>query len=61
MDDQEKIDLILDYAETHPTFDIAFVESLQQQLSYKSLSLSQSDALERIIETFRMEKWQTHG
>lgn len=56
MSDQEKIDLILEWAERNRHFDTEFVESLQfhlDRLGY--LTESQSAALDRIIERWKIE------
>ena len=50
------IDAILDWAENHPDFDTSFVESLQGQLDQgRNPSVAQIDALENIIERFRIK------
>ena len=56
MDDQEKIDLILDWAESHPEFDPEFVDTMQNALErFGSLTPAQSDALDNIITRFRID------
>lgn len=56
------IDDIYDYASDHPNFDTEFVDSLQEQLQRKSyLSVAQMEALENIMERFRIERYLTYG
>jgi hypothetical protein len=56
MDDQDKIDLILDWAETHTYFDTAFVLRMQARLEqFGSLSQAQIHSLENIIDKFGIE------
>ena len=62
MDDQEKIDLILAYAENHGGFDSTYVEELELKLAARgSLSRAQSNALDNIIRGYRMERWRDGG
>jgi hypothetical protein len=57
MTDLEKIELIREYAEDHPSFDLGFVESVADALDYYGeLTESQADALDNIIFKFRMHK-----
>jgi hypothetical protein len=52
---QEMIDLILEYARTHPDFDTDFVEQMQDWLgSGRELTDGQYSALERIVERYRL-------
>jgi hypothetical protein len=44
------IEQILEWAQDNPHFDTSFVESLQEQLTYKELSDAQIAALENIME-----------
>lgn len=56
MSDEEKIEMVLEWAEDHPKFDTSFVESLREALEqYDELTPSQSHALNNIIERFRIK------
>jgi uncharacterized coiled-coil protein SlyX len=56
MDDEDKIELILEWAQYHPNFDTDYVEDLQQQLAEgQELTERQSEALDNIIERFRID------
>lgn len=56
---QDKIDIILAFAEEHSNFDTSFIESLQEQFDRKGfLSSSQEMALDNIIDKFRMEEYE---
>jgi hypothetical protein len=56
MGDQEKIELILDWANEHPKFDPTFVEELSHKISeYGELTESQSEALDNIIERWHIQ------
>lgn len=55
MDDQEMIDIVMEYGAGHSNFDTSFAESLQEKLDeYGSLTEGQRTALDNIIEKFRM-------
>lgn len=55
MTDEEKIELIMEYAEKHPKFETGFVESLENFLDkFGSLTENQSAALDNIIYKFRI-------
>jgi hypothetical protein len=48
--------MVLDWAEQHPEFDESFVKSLAEKLeSFGSLTSGQSDALDNIIEKWRID------
>lgn len=52
----DRIDLILSWADEHPDFDTAFVDSMAEKLeTYGELTEAQSDALDNIIERWRIE------
>ena len=46
---QDKIDLIRDWADDYPSFDLSFIDSLEEQLDAQDLSDAQEDALNNII------------
>jgi hypothetical protein len=50
----DRIDLILDWAENHPKFDTTFVESLRDS-NRDAPTEAQSNALDNIIERFGIE------
>ena len=55
MNDFERIEMVLDWAEDHPDFDTTFVENLKVWLSTRDrLTDGQSAALDRIIEGYRI-------
>jgi hypothetical protein len=55
MDEQDMLDLVFQYARTHPTFDTDFIESLQDWIDGgRELTEGQYSALENIIENFRL-------
>lgn len=57
MDDQDKIDAILTWAEENDHFDTEFVSRLQSRLdSHGLLTDKQSEALDNIIEKFGIEQ-----
>lgn len=56
MDDEEKIELILNWAEDHPEFDSTFVEDVSETYEEKGvLTDRQSEALDNIIAEFHIE------
>ena len=56
MNEEDKIQLILDWAEDHSRFDPTFVESLAERLETEgSLTERQIESLDQIIEKFRIE------
>lgn len=56
MDDEEKIDLVLKWAENVPEFDITFIESLKDYYDQHSeLTFAQSEALDRIIKKWNID------
>jgi hypothetical protein len=56
MDAQSMIQAILEYACEHPEFDTTFVESLQERIDGgRELTYGQYSALERIVDSFRIE------
>lgn len=56
MDDQEMIDLILNWAALNEDFDVNFVMDLEMKLKrYGHLTKSQSEALENIIDKYELE------
>lgn len=56
MSDQEKIDMVLEWAESHSNFDTTFIENINEFLSRVGrLTDSQTDALDNIIERFHIE------
>lgn len=56
MDEQEKIDMVMTWAdEKDRGFDTEFVESLQESLdNYGSLTVAQENALDNIIEQWHI-------
>ena len=55
-DTTDKINMILDWAEDHPTFDTEFVENIQSQFEDSgSISDAQDQALDNIIERWKIE------
>jgi hypothetical protein len=56
MKTQEKIQLIYDWVTEHDqvNFDLEFVESVDRQLEYRKASPLQEEALDNIIETYKM-------
>lgn len=56
MTDEEMVQLVLDWAESHPKFDTSFVESLAESLEeFDELTPNQRAALENIIAKFHIE------
>lgn len=56
MSDEEKIEMVLEWAEDHPNFDTTFIESLQEALQqYDELTPAQSKGLDNIIYRFRIK------
>ena len=56
MDDEQKIDMVLEWAESRPNFDTEFIHSLKEALDeYDELTYSQSEALDNIIKKFRIK------
>ena len=56
MDDEEKCELILEWAMDHSNFDTAFVEDMLDKLQEgDELTEGQSNALHNIIERFGIE------
>lgn len=52
---EEKIGMVLEWAEEHPDFDPEFVESLNDQLVDRgTLTDKQEDALDNIIESWNI-------
>lgn len=50
MTDSEKVDLVLDWSDDHPEFDLTFTSSVREQLDAgKQLSVGQIDSLDNII------------
>lgn len=57
MSDEEKIEMVLEWAEDHPNFDTTFIESLQEALQqYDELTPAQSRGLDNIIYRFRIQE-----
>lgn len=57
MDDEEKVEMILAWAEDHSEFDPKFVEEMQEKLDeYGHLTDRQSESLNKIIERFNV-RW----
>lgn len=54
MDNEEKCNMVLEWAENMPDFDTEFVESLLEQLGERELTEAQEDGLNNIIERFRI-------
>ena len=55
IDQQTKIDAVMDWAEETPHFNVEFVEKLQQDLQVKGeLSEKQEAALDNIIDKWRV-------
>lgn len=55
-DYSEKIDAILNWARSKPNFDTEFVESVENQLNERGdLTSAQEEALDNIIEKFRIK------
>lgn len=53
---EEKLEMVLNWAEDHPKFDTGFVESLQDALeTYGRLTEAQGNALDNIIDRFRID------
>lgn len=53
---EEKIDMILEWADEHPEFDAEFVEDLQDKFeTYGRLTENQEAALDNIIEKWGIE------
>ena len=56
MGDEEKIQMILDWADTQKSFDTTFVEELSDKLGeWGELTDGQSAALDNIIEKWHIE------
>ena len=56
---EELIDLIIDYAHDHKSFDTDFIESISDSLSeYGELTSGQSAACQNIVDRYRMVKWR---
>lgn len=56
MDDSEKIEMILAWAEDHPEFDTNFVEDMEDKLDeHGSLTERQSESLDHIISRWKIE------
>jgi len=54
---QDKIEAILYWAEEHTWFDTEFIESLQEQYERTgSLSIKPEDALDTILEKFKINE-----
>ena len=55
MSEEEKIVMVLEWAEENPNFDISFIESIAEALAeYGSLTYYQGKALDNIIRKFRI-------
>lgn len=55
--DDEKIEMVLEWAEDHDSFNTDFIISLQDALGqYSELTSAQQQALDNIIDRFRIKK-----
>ena len=54
MDYEEKIRMILDWAESKPNFDTSFLEDLLEKMEEKGLTNRQEEAVDRIIKKWRI-------
>lgn len=57
MEEKDKIDLVLEWAESNPNFDTTFIESIALYYdTHGCLTDRQIEALDNIIEKFRIDE-----